>query len=708
MSLKGSTQQFITRKIHVLSDADAWRYSDKEIIASARRNWPSNIYDHYIIFLIRYYTEGGEPNYMEFRFECKFACPLHEHQFRARKTKTRSGKLWTSARQCEERQQIKANPETTAQDRKDLAWICIQCSLLRTSPGSANILLMIPGHVNSGPHDGSFLSSPITEGLKNIYSSLASVAFSHFQNVSGAFHLIVDGWTNITPTDSLVCVVVVWQQEGRVFRSVLDLAWVCDLRSEGFLSDFTSQCLERFGLLGKIKSVCISNAPHSEQLVQDLCVKHSSLRPDIRIMCYPHIVRLMAEAFISFLRPQPRVTLMKFSNLPSEDESERTVEWGDRPLHYYLSEPDYNAEIVQWAVGKAHQRVRRLGLCIEDNVLQSAHGVLGKVKSLEQFIDETGSPELREIYWGCSEQGSDSEANIPAARPRAFGQWSTVWDSIDRCLRFQPTFHKQLDTNIPNLGGCFLEETQLKLLEDFHRCLQAFHKLGIILSRQEIPFLHEVVEELFTLRAHLEDICNDRLGTNLTSVARMAAAAALSAYELIGKGDMLPEVYSILMVMRPTHKLQWFEERGMNTQRISALVEAYFEENYPLIKRENDEEGLVDLVTAQTDNLKTYLSSSVLSEKVIEERGGLLSYWNLERKTSPRVAQMALDHLTIPASSVDPTRTLSGGPVTTNGLEAQVDRDVFRAAMSIGSWFGTPVLKDIDAVANILEEHPCT
>ncbi|CAE6411896.1 unnamed protein product [Rhizoctonia solani] len=395
---------------------------------------------------------------------------------------------------------------------------------------------------------------------------------------------------------------------------------------------------------------------------------------------------------------------MKFFSLSSEDESERAVEWGDRPLHYYLLEPEYDAEIVQWAVGKAHQRMRRLRLCIEDNVLQSARGILSKVKTLEEFIDETSFPELREIYWGCSGHSPGSEANIPVARPRAFGQWSTVWDSIDRCLRFQPTLHNLLDANVPDLGGCFLEESQLKLLGDFHRCLQAFHKLGIVLSRQEVPLLHEVVEELFILRAHLEDICNDRLGTNLTSVARMAAAAALSAYELIGKGDMLPEVYNILMVMRPTHKLQWFEERGMDTQRISASVEAYFEENYPLIKRENDEEGLIGLMTAQSDNLKTYLISPVLSEDVVEERGGLLSYWNLERKTSPRVARMALDHLTIPASSVDPTRTLYGGPVTTNGLETQVDNDMFRAAMSVGSWFGTPVLKDIESVANILGE----
>ncbi|CAE6519721.1 unnamed protein product [Rhizoctonia solani] len=128
----------------------------------------------------------------------------------------------------------------------------------------------------------------------------------------------------------------------------------------------------------------------------------------------------------------------------------------------------------------------------------------------------------------------------------------------------------------------------------------------------------------------------------------------------------------------------------------------YFDRNYPFIKREDDKEGLIGLKTTQTDNMRTYLNSPVVSEECIKERGGLLKYWELQLKTSPRVARMALDLLTIPASSVDSTRTLFGGPIVANWLETHVDHDVFRAAMSVGSWFGTPIPRDIDAVASIL------
>ncbi|CAE6485140.1 unnamed protein product [Rhizoctonia solani] len=393
---------------------------------------------------------------------------------------------------------------------------------------------------------------------------------------------------------------------------------------------------------------------------------------------------------------------MKFYEFPLEEEIENDAEMSDQPLDFYLSEREYNAELIQEAVREARRKDKMLGICIDGGTVLGARQVMNKVATLEQIMEHIGSQEVKETYWGyCEQDDLSPQAKIQAGRP---GQWNTIRDSIDRYLRFQPTLHNLVAAgNTLGLDECCLDEAQQKLLEDFNICLEAFKPLVDIFSRQEIPFLHEVLAELFILRMLLDDIRNDRLGTHLTALARVAAEAALSAYNLIDKDDTLPEIYIMVIVMRPTHKLQWFENHGMNTSRIQALVNEYFDQNYPLKKRESDEEGLLDLKQAlQTDNMRVYLGSPVLSEETIKKQGGLLKYWDKELETCPRVARMALDHLTIPASSVDPARTFSGGPITTNGLEKYVNHSAFRAMMSIRSWWGTPVLRDIDAVANIL------
>ncbi|KAG8714874.1 hypothetical protein FRC11_006707 [Ceratobasidium sp. 423] len=401
---------------------------------------------------------------------------------------------------------------------------------------------------------------------------------------------------------------------------------------------------------------------------------------------------------------------MKFFERPldPQEEPEDDAEMSDQPLDFYLSECEYNTEIVQEAVREARRNARALGLRIDDSEFQSARIIMNKVTALEQVMGQIDSQALKETYWGyCEPDVFGPESNIPAGHRRALGEWGTKRDAIGRYLRFQPTLHNLVAArvNVPGLDRCFLDEAQQKLLEDFHMCLEAFTKLVDVFSRQEIPFLHEVLVELLALRMLLDDIRNDRLGSHLTPLTRLAAEAALSAYNLLEKDDTLPEIHIIVIVMRPTHKLQWFEDRGMNTSGIQALLHEYFDQNYPLIKREGDEEGLFDLNQAlETDNMQAYLSSPVLSEEAIEEQGGLLKYWDKKLKTCPRVARMALDYLTIPASSVDPTRTFSGGPINTNGLEKHVNHNTFRAMMSIGSWWGTPVLRDINTVANILED----
>lgn len=124
------------------------------------------------------------------------------------------------------------------------------------------------------------------------------------------------------------------------------------------------------------------------------------------------------------------------------------------------------------------------------------------------------------------------------------------------------------------------------------------------------------------------------------------------------------------------------------------------------------------------DTIEAYLGSLTFTEELINEYGGLLSYWTAQLEKRPRVARMALDYLTAPgrfmspmlyfcfltlvshaASSVDAERAFSGGRLMISHLQHQMSSRTFQAQMAIGSWFETPLLPGLSDVSRILEKH---
>ncbi len=51
------------------------------------------------------------------------------------------------------------------------------------------------------------------------------------------------------------------------------------------------------------------------------------------------------------------------------------------------------------------------------------------------------------------------------------------------------------------------------------------------------------------------------------------------------------------------------------------------------------------------DTIQAYLNGPLVPTAQIEATGGVLKYWEHERATRPRVAQMALDFLSVPGKN---------------------------------------------------------
>ena len=97
--------------------------------------------------------------------------------------------------------------------------------------------------------------------------------------------------------------------------------------------------------------------------------------------------------------------------------------------------------------------------------------------------------------------------------------------------------------------------------------------------------------------------------------------------------------------------------------------------------------------TLSHDSIEAYLNApNIVSHAEILSAGGILKYWHHMRATQPRLAQMALDYLSAPASSVDAERAFSCGQLQVNHLQHGINSQSFKAKLTIGSWSRTPLL----------------
>ncbi|CAE7176097.1 unnamed protein product [Rhizoctonia solani] len=664
---KAQLTRAASRCIRALSDSEALQYSDEEILAATEAMWTSDKYGHYRIRIKR--PQPGDPPVIELRFECIHDEPRHSPFTRHWKAKI-NGSLWSAADRCDARRRGQAGANAKGPPPpwvlKRLASMSIQASLHRILPWPIDTNSSTPRlFIDNIDEDSSRLSAVI-QNLNHIYPPISAAASRYFQRLPDVAHLIIDGWITRTPINSLARVAVAWQEDGVAFRSILDVAWVSDLSPENYVANFTAGCLARYGLKEKAMG-------------------------------------LMVEALTSFLRPLPRVTLVKFL----QDADDNDMEVDDLELDTALSEREYNSDLVQEAIRNATRELIQLHPNIDRKGLQAARNVLRKVTALEHIINQANPQVPRETPWGHSKRGLVSETHGLATHSRESRQWGTIHDSMTRYFELIPTSQNLVAAglNVPGIEDCYLSEFEQNILSEFNTVLEAFSDLVGILSRQDSPFLHEVVTELSDLRTRLENIRNGSgIGTSLTSITRVAIESAIWAYKLMAGDGELPEIGIVAVVMHPAHKLEWFSNRKIDTGRVRAVVIEHFRKIF-LVEEEWVKARLIDFKNlAVVDDLCSYLDSPTLSKEAIEEKGGVLNYWNHELEAQPRVARMALDYLTIPgeSSSVDSTRWFSGGQIPTNGLEKHMDDNAFRAIISVGSWFGTPVLPDIDSVANLL------
>ena len=76
-----------------------------------------------------------------------------------------------------------------------------------------------------------------------------------------------------------------------------------------------------------------------------------------------------------------------------------------------------------------------------------------------------------------------------------------------------------------------------------------------------------------------------------------------------------------------------------------------------------------------------------------------LAWWHDQRETYPRLSRMAVDYLSIPATSVDVEHVFSKGRVLLSHVRSRLSVQSTRALMCVGAWSLLGFVKDVDVRA---------
>lgn len=179
------------------------------------------------------------------------------------------------------------------------------------------------------------------------------------------------------------------------------------------------------------------------------------------------------------------------------------------------------------------------------------------------------------------------------------------------------------------------------------------------------------------------------------------------------------EVYQIAMILHPRHKLTYFKNTGWESEwikTVEALVCNEFEFSYAASEHYSSDAEPADASDEQVgrakppsgnifDNMDAFAApkaGDLRTEIVrylaadIEKTDNPLKWWHDRRAVYPQLAQMGLDYLSIPPTSVDVERLFSRGRLLLSHVRSRLSVDSTRALLCLGAWSLLGLVKNED------------
>ncbi|OJT13075.1 Zinc finger BED domain-containing protein 4 [Trametes pubescens] len=567
----------------------------------------------------------------------------------------------------------------------------------------------------------------VARDIRIIHSDSKDRVIIHFQQcISGRIHICIDGWTSPNIL-AFLGITAHWHDNGKIRHVILDFVRLTNAHTGKYLAEEVIKCLESFGIEKKVMAVTCDNAESNTVMLKEMHALVPQFRgPRIRVRCFGHVLNLTVKAILSiFSKPGPPPG---DADKEDEDADEHEAEAAE--------EIDAAREAADDAIIDA---LLDEDLDFELNAADLFIGrtALNKILTLSRKV--WNSPNVRtELGKLATEKGLKSEVLIRAVRTR----WNTVTEVIKRALEMKEVlgdlcdmhqFNK--DKRGPRLRRFVLEDDEWTLLDEVHRLLDPFLYATKQISVSDRALVQDVIPYIDVLTSHVDTFRND---ASLSPIVRAAAQRGREILDKYYKRTDETIVYRIAMILHPRYKLQYFRDADWEEDWITEALKLVRDEwttNYKPQQAAADAQvasqakgkgragpGTGRRSAQQSQQSTTDLFASIsgaaakaakqdLLEAYLEEPPqptvqDPLHYWNviLQTTRSP-LAQMALDFLSIPATSTDAERAFSQGHLTVSRLRHSLGDESVRTGTVLGSWAEHPELVPEDEVVEVVKRH---
>ncbi|PPQ84268.1 hypothetical protein CVT24_012844, partial [Panaeolus cyanescens] len=578
---------------------------------------------------------------------------------------------------------------------------------------------------------------------------------------NGTVHLVLDGWTSPL-TWAYLGLVVIWCQNGHIYRSVLEFIRLTHKHDGRYLSQVVGDCLIRYGLHDKLFSICMDNATNCDKLAELLPeIVPSFQGKAARLRCLAHVINLIAKVFISFFfkkpKPKKRVQTARGqgparyqragevnaadSSESSDDEgevvsdddqgdesldeeNEAVIEAADEDLE--ANEGDegqgaYNEKVARTISERAIRIIKDKGIVLDAEELKISQQIFPRVAGLARKVHD--SPTLKEKFDKMVKD--DPELNHGQRRTltrRVPTRWNSDLACLESYFYFRDVVERLTSISSLKLKGYQLSPEQWKIAEDVQEVLLLFDGPTKMFSQTDTPLIVDVIPALEEIREGLIGARDDE-EHDVPNVVRVACQAGILLVDKYSAFTEDCDIYLIAIVMCPDRKLKWYKDHGRVQRQIKEIEKKVIQRWNDFYEDSNGSAQLEVQAAAQSntkrsrwapivaeqryppDHIQTYLKEPLVLSETIQEAGGYIQYWENATKTRPRLAQMAKDFCSAPAAAVDAERSFSTGRRQVNHLQTGMSSDTFKAKMAVGSWSQSPIYPGFKAFTTIIEKE---
>ncbi|PIL25420.1 hypothetical protein GSI_13310 [Ganoderma sinense ZZ0214-1] len=537
----------------------------------------------------------------------------------------------------------------------------------------------------------------VSRDVQAIHAMAKANVIEMFNGLPSKIHVAVDGWTSPNVT-SFLGVTAHWHDEAEINHVILDFIKLTSAHTADNLAEKLLECFREFGIENKVLGITSDNAKTNDAMMRHLKMLHPESRgPDGRVRCFAHILSLVVKAVMSqFGRRKGKALPHEIQAL--RDPNDQDDGDGIRPGDMDASREAADDEVIE-NMEEDHPELR-----IDDQDVKLVQVALEKIARLSQRV--WYSPQIRaELARLAGDAGINSEVLVRMVKTR----WNTVATVLARALELRPVLDDLCDMHHFNgeksarLRRYILTNEEWTVLEQLHGLLDPFLFATNEISSSTRGLVHEVIPYIDILTAHLDDF-QDNLA--LTTGIRSAAKRG-----------------RLMLILHPAFKLVYFRKAEWPEDWIDearALATEEWTSHYKPAAPANGKAGPAngqgaasrsrprpfrmstggkmparatrDLFASigaraagpEHDALEAYLEAPPLT--TVKDP---LAYWNAALKSGsedPALARMALDFLSVPATSVDVERAFSRGRLMVNRLRTALSDRSVCAGTVLGSW----------------------